>query len=71
MREEVVVQRTSRLTGRVHTRILPLNPNAFHQWQRTPFDRRLSVDEAFPQLSEEDRDFLKTGITKDEMGLVF
>lgn len=55
------VRRTSQLTGITRDRFINVDPD-----QIVLFNRGALVQEAFPQLSAEEREFLLTGITGEE-----
>lgn len=61
----VNVTRISQLTGNEHTRAIPLSPEDFDaamaRWEAGEY-----IQNAFPTLSDEDREFLLTGITPQE-----
>ena len=57
---------TSELTGEVHTRRLPVSQARLLEWMSTPEHRRPLVQEAFPDLNEDDREFILTGATPEE-----
>ena len=60
------VTRTSALTG--NTRTLDLNVT---MEQMFAFVNGALLQEAFPQLTAEEREFIKTGITAEEWDAVF
>ena len=57
------VTRKSLLSGKVHTMEIPVDAVRlkFYETSRTTF-----VQEVFPELSVEHREFIKTGITPEE-----
>ena len=61
----VTLARTSQLTGRRHVRTLPIEETQYvvglFAWMAGAL-----IQNAFPTLSPEDREFIKTGITPDE-----
>lgn len=58
--------RRSTLTGKIHTMEIPVDPDQMLEWiHRTAFGGR-TVQEIFPDLTPEQREFIKTGITPEE-----
>jgi len=57
--------RKSELTGTVSTREIDITQEALDRWE---MDRPL-IQNAFPQLSDDDREFILTGITPEEWEL--
>ncbi len=63
---------TSQLTGIRHRRMIPVDPFKWHNWKEArekghaPF-----IQDAFPELSADDREFLLTGITPEEWDRAF
>lgn len=55
------ITRKSGISGRLNTRTLPVT---FEQF--TAFERGTMVQDAFPHLSADDREFILTGITPQE-----
>jgi hypothetical protein len=56
------VTRKSLLTGKVHSMELPVNPlelDAYHAGTN-------SIQDVFPHLTDEQREFIKSGITPEE-----
>jgi hypothetical protein len=58
---KVRMTRQSRITGKVNTREIPATPEQFEAWQRG-----MLVQDAFPDASPEDREFIISGITPEE-----
>ena len=58
------ITKVSDLTGIGHTRNVPVDPFDYEEW-KVGNDRR-HVQDAFPHLSIDDREFLLTGITPEE-----
>jgi len=52
----------SMITGKVHTRDIPVTMNELAHWKESG----LTIQEALPMLSRDDREFLMTGITPEE-----
>ena len=59
------VTRTSELTGKVHTMDLPLTPE---QAEDGLYKLRegMHIQDAFPMLDADQREFIQTGITAEE-----
>ena len=60
------VTRTSTLSGTVRTLDLNVLPG-----QMESYNAGALLQDAFPQLSQADREFIKTGITEEEWDAVF
>lgn len=64
------ITRISELTGKTHTREIPVTIAEL----RHGYDKIYGgayIQDAFPQLSADDREFLKTGITSEEWDSIF
>lgn len=57
----LTVTRTSRLTGIERSRSLPITEAQLAQWQGGGL-----IQNVFPDLSADDREFIMTGVTADE-----
>ncbi len=55
------VTRTSMASGITRTLDLPVTEEQLRRWEEGEFGQRV-----FPHLSDDDREFIKTGITKEE-----
>ncbi len=66
----VIVERVSQLTGQRHRRAIELGNaerlEAFVAWEASSVARRPLIQQAFPDLSADDREFLLTGVTPEE-----
>jgi hypothetical protein len=62
----IAVTRTSQLTGQVHTLDLDVTEE-----QMQAYAAGALIQEAFPGLSDDDREFIMTGITAAEWEAVF
>jgi hypothetical protein len=60
------ITRTSQMTGIVHTREIECTDMQFVNWKSGMY-----IQDAFPNLSPEDREFIKTGITPEEWNDLF
>jgi hypothetical protein len=56
----------STLTGEENSMKISLTPAEYREWADTPRHSRPLVQDAFPQLSDDEREFLITGITPGE-----
>lgn len=60
-----LLQKTSDITGVIHTREIPMDElvfeSCFEAWQHGAL-----IQDAFPMLSADDREYIKTGITPEE-----
>ncbi len=65
MKRTVKISRRSVVTGNQHTRELPITPEEYEECMHR-YNRGMMVQDAFPMLSVDDREFLKTGITPEE-----
>jgi hypothetical protein len=61
-----LVTRKSILTGITHTREIPVSEERIVAWETANFLTRPMIQDAFPDLSPDDREFLMTGITPEE-----
>lgn len=57
----MLITRTSMLTGKVHTLDIPVTIEQLDKWERGELIQR-----AMPNLSDDDREFIMSGITQDE-----
>lgn len=66
MMEHTHYTNKSILTGKVNSMVLPIDgqtfDECFHKWHK----EGVLIQHAFPMLSFEEREFIKTGITPDE-----
>ena len=66
--------RTSIITRRDNTMVLPVDADRVADWLKARRDDPLRaplVQDAFPELSEEQREFILTGVTPDEWGQLY
>jgi len=61
----MLITRTSILSGKSRTYDLPVVEEQLAEME-LPSQMRRNVQEIFPQLSPDEREFIKTGITPDE-----
>lgn len=60
------IQRTSTLTGRIREMDIPITDEQLASWMNGKL-----IQEVMPNISADEREFLKTGITPDEWESVF
>lgn len=63
------ITRTSILSGRTSTREIPVTQEQLDAWQRNR--GTVLIQDAFPDLSPDDREFILTGITPEEWDEAF
>jgi hypothetical protein len=61
------ITRTSPITGKTHTLDLAVTQAQLDTYARGG----VMIQQAFPDLSKEDREFIKTGITPEEWDTMF
>ena len=69
--EHITVQTRSRLTGKLNEMVLFVDQDALERWLETPPGERRFVQDEFPHLSDDEREFLLTGSTPDEWDEAF
>lgn len=62
----MLIRRVSQITGIERVRDIPVDVEDYARWQLGELIQR-----AMPYLNDEDREFIKTGITQDEWDSVF
>lgn len=67
MVKPVEVRRQSILSGAVHTCVIPMSQRQIEDWESGNF----LIQDVFPNLSPEEREFILTGITPVEWDSVF
>lgn len=63
---KVTVTRQSRISGKVNKRTVPATPAQFDAWNAGAL-----VQDAFPDCTDEDREFILSGITPEEWKATF
>jgi len=58
------ITRTSKLTGTTRTKLIDITPEELNKWRDSK--NLVLIQDAFPNLSATDREFILTGITDDE-----
>lgn len=61
-----LVTAVSAFTGETHTMHLPITEEEFDRWRNGEL-----IQKVWPNLTNEQREFLKTGTTPEEWGVVF
>lgn len=64
----MIIRKKSMVSGKVHEMDLPITHEQFQEWFYNP--KRRMVQDIFPHLSNEEREFLMTGITPTEWAQV-
>ena len=64
--KRVTVRKKSILSGQLNAMDLDLDPNALERWLASPRAERPFLRDAFPNLSDDEREFLMTGSTPEE-----
>jgi hypothetical protein len=59
--------KASLLTGRVNTMDLPITPDEWMSWK----SGRVLIQNAFPKLTAEQREFILTGYTPEDWEILF
>lgn len=57
----MMITRKSAFTGKVHHREMNVTAAQFANWKRG-----MLIQDAFPNLDADDREFIKTGVTPEE-----
>jgi hypothetical protein len=60
----MIITKRSILSGFEHSRQIDVDPDKYEAW-RTGADRRM-IQDVFPELSDDDREFMLSGITPEE-----
>ena len=63
----MLVVRKSMFTGEVHSMELPITPQQLERWERGSE----YIQDVFPGLTADQREFIKTGVTKEEWDNTF
>ena len=66
----VNVTRVSKISGRTHTMRIKISPKEFRRGYNLA-ESGMYIQDAFPTLSIDEREFIKTGITPEEWEKVF
>lgn len=66
----MIITRISPLTGKSSTMDLPVTQEQMDEWAQPRRSRRF-VQEIFPQLTAEQREFIKTGYTAEDWDAMF
>jgi len=65
------VTKISDLSGKIHSMEMPDISEAQYREFNSPASERRNIQDIFPQLDADQREFLKTGITPDEWDATF
>lgn len=63
----MLIEKVSPITGKVHKLELPVTEEKIAQWKSSG----TTIQDAFPELTPDEREFLLTGITSDEWDSLF
>lgn len=63
----MIVRRKSSITGIIHTRDIPVNPEDLIAWERGLG----AIQDLMPYLNTVDREFILSGITEEEWNNIF
>lgn len=58
----MLITKRSPFTGKLHTREIPVTLEQLDNWQ----NKNMLIQNAMPNISPDDREFLMTGITREE-----
>lgn len=61
------IKRVSAISGVERVKDIPVNPDDYIAWK----NGEVSMNEAMPYLNDEDREFILSGIIKDEWNEIF
>jgi hypothetical protein len=67
---KTIITRRSPFTQKVNTMEIPLSPSEFEK-RATLWQTGMLIQDAFPMLSADEREFIKTGITPEEWDQMF
>lgn len=67
----MIVERKSIITGQLNLMAIDVDPVKLETWDNTPKNSRPLVQEAFPELNAEEREFILSGITPEEWLEIF
>jgi hypothetical protein len=65
-----IITRRSPFTGRIHRMEIPISPQEFAK-RETLWQTGMLIQDAFPMLDADQREFIKTGITPEEWDAAF
>ena len=65
--EEVMFERTSVQSGITRQKTFKVNPLKLKYWE----EKRMCIQDAFPHLTSNDREFILTGMTEEEWDEAF
>ncbi len=67
---KTIITRRSPFTGKVHRMEIPLTPKEYGKCA-TLWQKGMLIQDAFPTLDADQREFIKTGITSEEWNEAF
>ena len=67
---KTIITRRSPFTHKLHTMEIPLSRSEFEK-RTTLWESGMLIQDAFPMLSADEREFIKTGITPEEWDAAF
>ena len=67
---KTIITRRSPFTGRIHQMEIPISPREFAK-RETLWQTGMLIQDAFPTLDANQREFIKTGITPEEWNEAF
>ena len=67
---KTIITRRSPFTGRIHQMEIPISPREFAK-RETLWQTGMLIQDAFPTLDADQREFIKTGITPEEWNEAF
>ena len=62
----MMITKKSTITKRVHTMDIPVDPNKYFSWDESEPRTRPLIQNYFPELTEDQREFILNGITPEE-----
>lgn len=71
IKAEVTITRRSDLSGVTRSMTMPIPVEKWDRWLNTPPSERPHVQDYFPELNADQREFILTGITPEEWEEVF
>tara|TARA_B100000902_G_C27249127_1_gene884255 strand:- start:65 stop:274 length:210 start_codon:yes stop_codon:yes gene_type:complete len=66
----IEIKRVSPLTGKEAAMVLDITPAQVEEWNRPNNERRL-IQEIFPQLTNDEREFIMTGYTAQDWRVIY
>lgn len=63
----MIIKRKSTISGVVRSRDIKVNPNDYEMWEKGI----LNIQDAMGYVKQEDREFILSGITREEWNMAF